>query len=49
MKGSLTFFIADECHMYETSSAQGQAFEETFVKNSKENIGINRHIDKWQG
>ena len=39
MKGFFDFFIADECHMYETSSAQGQAFE-TFVKNSKKTLAL---------
>jgi hypothetical protein len=39
MKNFFDFFIADECHMYETSSAQGQAFE-TFVKNSKKTLAL---------
>lgn len=39
MKNFFDFFIADECHMYETSSAQGQAFE-SFVKNSRKTLAL---------
>lgn len=39
MKNFFDFFIADEAHLYETTSAQAMAFE-TFIKNSKKTVAL---------